>query len=174
MHSFLSKRLVLVVVGIVWLEFSFLPLLSLKDIKPDFFSIFLAFYAFRVNWRQIVPLAFFVGVVQDLITNSFFGLETVSYVGGALLLRFFAIRFDQEKRWVQLAGLFSVSWLVFIIFLVFSFLFEVHYSSGEWILTKTVLIALYTTILGSLLFPLLEKYLLPILGPRQYELFPKA
>ncbi|MBI1977591.1 MAG: rod shape-determining protein MreD [Candidatus Omnitrophica bacterium] len=156
---------------LVWFELSLLPLFSILQIKPDLFLIFLTFYAFRIDWNQIIPLAFLLGIVQDLVTNSLFGLETASYVGGAMLLHFFAVRFDREKRWIQLASLFCVSWLILILFSVFSILMEGHRIPLEWVFTKTFLIAIYTTALGAACFPVFEKWLIPFFGPRQYELF---
>ena len=127
-----------------------------------------------MNWREAVALAFLIGVIQDLVTNSFFGLQTISYVGAALFLQFFSVRFDREKKWIQLAGLFSATWLVVILFSVFSFAIGTRYfSEAEWMFTKSVLIASYTTAFGFVFYPSFEKYLLPLFGPRQYELFAK-
>ena len=159
--------------GIAGLQFLITPFFSFQGIGPDLFVIFLVFYTFHVDWRHISPLAFFVGLVQDLITNSFFGLETASYVLGALVLQFFAIRFDREKRWIQLASLFCVSWFMLIIFSLLSFFIEAHSISGEWILIKTISIALYTTGVGFLVYPVLEKHALSLFGRKQYELFLK-
>ncbi len=167
-----DQRLVFVLLAIVWLELSLIPLFSIGQIKPDLFLIFIAFYAFRINWRRVVTLAFFVGLIQDLLTNSFFGLETVSFIGGALLLRFFALRFDRDKRWVQLASLFTFSWLSSLLFVALSLLMEDQsFHLSEWILEKTFLISVYTTVLGGFIFPLLERLPRPIFYQKQYELF---
>lgn len=96
MRFFSNKRLIFILVGLVWIQFSLLPLFSIGGIKPDFFFIFLAFYAFQIHWKPVVGLAFLIGLVRDLITNSFFGLETASIVGGGILLQFFAIRFHGQ------------------------------------------------------------------------------
>ena len=171
MRFFPSKRLIFVLIGLIWFQLSFLPLFSVGQIKPDFFFMFIVYYAFRIDWKRVVSLAFLVGLLEDLMTNSFFGLETASYVGGAILLRFIAIRFERDKLWIQLASLFCFSWTALILFLVVSALIHGRFLLDEWGLVKTFLISAYTTAVGSLAFPLFEKWLRPALKQRQYELF---
>ncbi len=171
MRFFRNKRLILVLAGLVWIHLSLLPLFSVWGIKPDFFFIFLAFYAFRVNWKPVVGLAFFIGLIRDLLTNSFFGLETASMVGGTILLQFFAMRFDREKRWIQAASLFSFSWFALLLFSLAAFLIQRPYFLNEWTPVKTFLISVYTTAVGFVLFPFLEKWFGAALRQKQYELF---
>ena len=166
-----DQRLVLLLLAIVWVELAFLPFFSIGDIKPNFFFIFIAFYAFRINWKRVATLAFFVGLIQDVLTNSFFGLETASCVGGAWLLRFFAGRLDRDKRWIQFASLFAFSWASLLLFAGIEFLIVGNHHFSEWILTKTFLISVYTTLAGTALFPLLEKLPRGIFQEKQYELF---
>ncbi len=167
-----DQRLVFLLLGIVWLELSLLPLISINQIKPDFFFIFIVFYAFRISWNRVITLAFFVGLVRDLLTNSFFGLETASCVGGAMLVRFFAIRFDRDKRWIQLASLFTFAWFSLVLFASMDFLVhEHHHPFNEWVLVRTFLISAYTTVVGTAFLPLLEKLPKSIFWEKQYELF---
>lgn len=167
-----DQRLIFILLAMVWFELSWLPLFSIGQITPDFFFIFIAFYAFRINWNRVLTLAFFVGFIRDLLTNSFFGLETASCVGGALLLRFFVIRFDRDKHWIQLASLFAFSWFSLLLFLALEFfLIRKHLRLSEWNFWKAFLVSVYTTAVGSLLFPLLEKLPRSIFREKQYELF---
>ena len=171
MRLFSNRRLILVLLALIWSELSLLPFFSIGSIKPDFFLVFLAFYAFRINWKRIIALSFFVGLAQDLVTNSFFGLETASCVGGAILLRFLALEFDREKRSIQLVGLFVFSWLTLLLFMLLSFLVGEHYPFGEEAFVRALFIAVYTTAFGWLVFPVFEKWLKPALAVKQYELF---
>ena len=171
MRLFSNKRLILVLLGLIWFELSFLPLFSIEQMKPDLFFIFLVFYAFQINWKRVVTLAFLIGFIQDLVTNWFFGLQTASYVAGAVLLQFFAIRFDRDKRWIQLTSLCAFSWVSLLLFSFLAFLIQPRYHLGEWVLVKTFLISIYTTVIGAILFPLFEKWLKPALRDKQYELF---
>lgn len=170
MRPFANKRLILVLSLLFWVEVSVLPIFSIRDVKPDLIFIFITFYAFRINWKQLMPLALVLGIVRDFMANSFFGLETASFVCGALLLQFFADQFYRDKRWIQILGLFSFSWLTLLIYSVFSFVIKGHFLN-ELMLIKTFFIALYTTAAGIILFPLFEKWLKPALNVKQYELF---
>ena len=171
MRFIANRRLILVLAGLAWLELSLLPFFSIRQIKPDFFLIFLAFYAFRVHWKHILTLAFLVGLIQDLLTNSFFGLETASYVGGAILLQFLAIRFNQDKLWIELASLFSFSFVTLLLFPLLSFAIQERQHWDEGIVMKPFLIALYTTAVGFVVFSVFEKWLKLVLRTKQYELF---
>ncbi len=170
MHLFTNKRLIFLLLVIIWVELSLLPLFSIHGVKPDLIMIFIAFYAFEIDWKQLIPLAFTIGIVRDLLTNSFFGLETASFVGGSLLLQFLAVRFDRDKRWIQMAGLFSFCWFTLILFLIFTFVTEGHYPA-DWMFIKTFFVSLYTTIIGAILFSFFEKRLKQALHVKQYELF---
>ncbi len=172
MRTASDQRLIFLLLGIVWLELSVLPLISINQIKPDFLFIFIVFYAFRINWNRVVTLAFFVGLIRDLLTNSFFGLETAACVGGAILVRFFAIRFDRDKRWIQLASLFTFSWANLLLFSSMDFLVhEHHHLFNQWTLVRMFLISVYTTVVGIVFLPLLEKLPRSIFREKQYELF---
>ncbi len=170
MHLFTNKRLILVLLLLFWIELSILPFCSIRNIKPDLIFIFIAFYAFQIDWKRLVPLAFVLGIIRDLLTNSFFGIETASLIGGALLLQFFADQFYREKRWVQILGLFSFSCFTLFLYSIFVFVTEGRYLD-ERMLIKTFFISAYTTAAGAILFPLFEKWFKRALYVKQYELF---
>ena len=171
MRALIDRRLILVLLTLTWIELSLLPLLTVGGIKPNFFYVFLVFYAFRINWKRLVALSLMVGLIQDFMTNSFFGLETASVVGAAILLRFLAMRFDREKAWIQLASLFCFTWVALTFFSVLSLLVGERFLLDPKSLTQCALISVYTTGIGAVLFPWFEKWLKPALRQRQYELF---
>ncbi len=169
MHLFANKRLIFILILLFWIEVSVLPFCSIRGIKPDLIFIFITFYAFQIDWKRLVLLAFVLGIIRDLLTNSFFGLETASFVGGALLLQFFADQFYRE-RWIQILSLFLFSWVTLILYSIFTFVTEGHYFN-EWMLAQTFFISVYTTVVGAILFPIFEKRLKQVLRVKQYELF---
>lgn len=171
MRTVSLKRLIPAILILVWLELTLLPFFFIWEPKPDLFFVFLAFYAFRINQREMIPLAFLLGFIKDLLANSFFGLETASFVGGAFLLQFLAVRFDREERWIQLAGLFSFSCYTLIFYSMIAWIVGTPYQAAEAVFAKSFLISAYTAAAGLVLFPLLEQWLKPTLRTRQYELF---
>ena len=168
---FFDRELILVLAVLVWIELSWPPLFSVGGVRPEPFFIFLAFYAFRIDWKRVVGLGLAVGLIQDFFTNSFFGLEAASYVAGTALLQFFAIRFDRDKRAVQLTSLFFFSWFTLILFSLMARLTGSALVLDPSNFLKALFISVYTTLAGSLLFPVLEKWLKPVFRQRQYELF---
>jgi rod shape-determining protein MreD len=166
-----NKRLIIARAVIFWAELSLLPFFSVYQVKPDLPLAVLAFYAFRINWKQVVTFAFAVGLIQDLLTNSFFGLHTASYVGGALALQFFALRFDRDKFAIQMTSLFCFSSLTLLIFSAFSYIVGEPSWFDEWFLMKLLGISAYTTLIGAVLFPALDHWLKLVFPNRQYELF---
>jgi rod shape-determining protein MreD len=166
-----NKKLILVLTVLFWTELSLLPHLLVYQVKPDLPFAVLAFYAFRVNGKQVVVLAFLIGLIQDLLTNTFFGLHTASYVAGSLALQFFALRFDRDKFAVQMVSLFCFSFLALLIFSVLSFIVQEPSWFDEWFLMKLLGISFYTVLVGTILFPLLDHGLKLVFPSRQYELF---
>ena len=59
MRFLANRRLILILFGLIWLKLTVSPALSIRSVRPDLFFIFLVFYAFRIHWKPIVPLAFF-------------------------------------------------------------------------------------------------------------------
>lgn len=171
MYPFSNKRVIFVLLLLMWAELSLVPFFSIRGVKPDFLFIFLAFYAFKVEWKRLIRVAFVVGMLRDLMTNSFFGLETAAFVGSALALQFFAIQFDREKKWIQMVSLFIFSYFNLILFFSLNIFVAGHYQPIDWFWIKVFFISLYTTGVGFLLFPFLERWLQPVLYDKQYELF---
>lgn len=58
MRFFANKRLIFILFVLIWFQLSLLSLFSIGQIKPDFFFIFLVFYALRINWKRVIELAF--------------------------------------------------------------------------------------------------------------------
>lgn len=160
-----------VLAALFWAELSLLPHLSIYQVKPDLPFVVLAFYAFRVNWKQVVVLAFLIGLIQDLLTNTFFGLHTASYVAGSVALQFFALRFDRDKLAIQMVSLFCFSFIALLIFSMLSFIVQEPSWFDEWFLMKLLGISFYTMLIGLGLFPLLDHWLKLVFPSRQYELF---
>lgn len=172
MHFFfLNKRLALALAILGWLEFSIVPLISIRGVRPDFFFVFLVFYAFQIDTRSVIPLAFLLGLAKDFASNAFFGLETASLAGAAVLLRLLAVRFDREKRWIQMGSLFAFSGTALVLFSLAALLVQAPYGLNVPVMSKAFFIALYTTVFGFALIPFLDRWLRPSLRQKQYELF---
>ncbi|MDD3806761.1 MAG: rod shape-determining protein MreD [Candidatus Marinimicrobia bacterium] len=58
---------VLLIAGIILLQYLFNELLDIKGIRPDLFLIFLIYLAFHLSPTQTVWVAFFLGMLEDLL-----------------------------------------------------------------------------------------------------------
>lgn len=167
----LNGKMVLWLALTVWFQMSFAPFLTWHGIRPDVTLLLLAFFAFFIDYHQLLLYAFLVGVLRDMLTNAFFGLETASLVVGALVLGQIAMRFDRSDKRIRWAGTFAFS---FVTLLVSALLFAVTSRENWWgnvSFLRSFLIAVYTTLSGFVFFPLF--YWMFQIEPRvkQYELF---
>lgn len=168
--SGLKPRFIWYFLFLVWLQLSIRPAIAIHGIQPNFFFIFIAFYGFRVDRKSLPVIALVFGLIEDLFANTFFGLQTSSYVAGAILLQFLAVRFDREKGWIQMLSLFSAIFFSSLFFMFLSLFFQPMYGLNGLLVVSSLMDALYSVILSWVLFPLLEKWLRPVLE-KQYELF---
>lgn len=171
MHPIADKRLVLIFLIVLWLQISFPKFSSLYQIKPDFFLIFLTFYAFQINWKKTLSLAVFIGLTKDLFSNSFFGIETASIMVAALLLQFCAAQLDRDKKTIQITSLFMFTLIHLFLFSILNFVVGGKWLLDQTFLIKCFLISAYTSMAGFVLFPFFERWLKYILHDKQYELF---
>ncbi len=171
MRFFASKRVILILLGLVWVELTILPAVAIYGIKPNLFFVFLVFYAFHVNYRSLVVLALLFGLVKDVYTNTLFGMETASYVISAALLEFVVLRLEREKTWIQWMSLFVFSWASVLIFSLLAVVIHKPYGVSVKVLRDSFFVALYTLFLGFAIFPLLSRWIRFGARTRQYELF---
>jgi rod shape-determining protein MreD len=171
MHFLADRKLIAILLVLAWMELSLIPALSIRMVKPDLFFVFLVFYAFRVNWHRVTVLALMLGLLKDLFSNSFFGLETASFTVAAVLLEFLAVQFDREKRLIQCLSLFAFSWVAMLVYSFLSSVVQADLAVDSHLTSTMFVAALYTTLVALALFPFLEKWVRPLLAAKQYELF---
>lgn len=171
MNIFLIDKFIFLCCGLFWLELSFLPMITDSQARPDLFAVFLTFYAFQINRKHLALWGFLLGFLKDVFGNSFFGLETASYVSGAVLLQFISDQFDRDKRWIHLISVFLFCFFTLSMFTGLKFLVY-PFDGVTWIeLREIFMISIFSSVLSFFLFPLLEKWLKQVLHQKQYELF---
>lgn len=171
MRLFVSKRVLFILIGIIWFELTVLPIFSVGTVKPNLFFIFLVFYAFHIDYYHLVGLALFFGLAKDIFTNSFFGLETASYVSSAALLQYAVMRLDREKKWIQWSSLFVFSFTNLLIFSFLALFVQRKYGLSLPVLGQAFFVSFYTTLLGAVLFPFFGRWAVAGYKSKQYELF---
>ncbi len=163
-------KFILYFLVLVWFQLSIRPVIAIRGIQPNFFFILLAFYGFKIDRKSMPFLALVFGLIEDLFANTFFGLHTSSYVAGAIVLQFLAVRFDRDKGWIQMLSLFTAVLFSSVFFLVLGLFFQPNLGMSQLLLVSAIMDSLYSMLLSWILFPLFEKWLKPLLD-KQYELF---
>jgi len=71
-------RYALAVVGLLLLQTTFLPLITLGGYLPDLFILYLVMVALRRGQVEATIHGFIIGLLQDVVTTQFFGLAALS------------------------------------------------------------------------------------------------
>lgn len=167
----LSGKMMVWLLATVWFQMSFVPFLTFRDTAPDTTFLLLAFFSFFIDFHGVFIYAFLVGILRDLLSNSFFGLETTSLVIGSFVLSQIAMRFDRLNERVQWAGTFAFSFVTLLVSIVlFSVTSRERLFDGAMVF-QSAFIALYTTFAGLILFPFFRFVFRLKPHTKQYDLF---
>jgi rod shape-determining protein MreD len=145
-------RSVLVVIGLLLLQTTFLPFITLGGYLPDLFILYLVYVALRRGQIEATISGFIIGLLQDVITTQFFGLAALSKTIAGFVAGYFFNENTVEQtlgsyRYVLLVALCSVihNLIYFIIF---------FQGSNESVLFSTIEhtigITLYTCVISVL------------------------
>ena len=160
-----------VILSCAILQMTIVPWVSVGGIAPNLCFLFVAFYAFQLNHHQIFLIAFATGLFRDFLTQSFFGIDTVSLVFGSLVLQQMASRLDRDNFWVQFWGVFLFSFVSLLINLILLSSIQQAWMLNGYQLAKAFLITVYTTLGAFLAFPFLKRLFNVSALAKQYELF---
>ena len=145
-------RYALAVVGLLLLQTTFLPLITLGGYLPDLFILYLVMVALRRGQVEATIHGFIIGLLQDVVTTQFFGLAALSKTIAGFIVGYFYNENTVEQtlgsyRFVLLVALCSVihNLIYFIIFF--------QGGSGSVVLStleSTLGMLLYTSVIGVL------------------------
>ena len=117
-------RSVLIVLGLLLLQTTFIPLLSLGGMVPDLLLIWVVYTGLRRGQVETTIAGFAVGLLQDLVSTQFFGLAALSKTVAGFLSGYF---YNENKtdqtlgtyRFLLVVGVCSIghNLLYFLIFL---------------------------------------------------------
>jgi rod shape-determining protein MreD len=117
-------RSILIVLGLLLLQTTFVPLLSLGGMVPDLLLIWVVYTGLKRGQVETTIAGFAVGLLQDLVSTQFFGLAALSKTVAGFLSGYF---YNENKtdqalgtyRFLLVVGLCSVAHniLYFLIFL---------------------------------------------------------
>jgi rod shape-determining protein MreD len=106
-------RSIIIIIGILLLQTTFLPFISLGGYLPDLFLIYLVYLALQRGQIEATITGFIIGLFQDIIAVKFLGLAALAKTIGGFVAGYFYNEntFEQtlgSYRYVLLIGLCSI------------------------------------------------------------------
>ncbi len=106
-------RSALVVIGLLLLQTTFIPFISLGGYLPDLFILYLVYIALRRGQIEATISGFIIGLLQDIINTKFLGLAALSKTIAGFVVGYFFNENTVEQtlgsyRYVLLIGLCSI------------------------------------------------------------------
>lgn len=142
----------LVVIGLLLLQTTFIPLISIGSYLPDLFIIWLTTVALRRGQIEATISGFAIGLLQDIVSLKFFGLMTLSKTATG----FVAGYFYNENTVEQTLGSYRFVLLVLLCSFLHDLLYFVFFFQGSeepallMILGLSTGMTLYTGVIGIL------------------------
>jgi rod shape-determining protein MreD len=157
-------RSALVVIGLLLLQTTFLPFITIGGYLPDLFILYLVYIALRRGQIEATVSGFFVGLLQDIITTQFFGLAALSKTITGFVAGYFFNENTTEQTLGSYRYVFFVTLCSVVHNLIYFMIFFQGSSGSVFIPTgeRTLGMTLYTTVISVLpMFFFSRKYNTP-------------
>ncbi len=150
MHPYI--RSVIAIIGLLLLQTTFLPLISLGGYLPDLFLIYLVYVAVQRGQWEATVTGFLAGLLQDIVSIKFLGLGAFS----TTVAGFVAGYFYNENTVEQSLGSYRYVLLVGLCSMLHNLLYYTIFFQGSdgslllSVLEQTFGMTLYTCVIGVL------------------------
>lgn len=106
-------RSALIVIGLLFLQTTFIPFISLGGYLPDLLLLYLIYLALQRGQIEATISGFIIGVLQDIVTIKFFGLAALAKTITGFVAGYFFNENTTEQtlgsyRFVLLVGICSI------------------------------------------------------------------
>lgn len=145
-------KLFLVFILLALIQFSIIGQLSIYQAFPNILLIYLVVLILNKRYKKSIYFAVLSGIFYDIFSLSYPGIYLFMFVIIALLLNFIINRFISSPIFI---------FVIFIFFISSLFLDLPMFFIGNHDIGLLFKVALYNTILGSILYYLLGDYLRP-------------
>ena len=141
-----------IIIGLVLLQTTFIPFISLSGYLPDLYILYLVYIALCRGQVEATVWGFIIGFLQDIIAIKFFGLAALSKTVAGFVAGYFFNENTTEQtlgsyRYLLLIGLCSIVHN----FVYFTILFQGSENSIFFsTLESTLGMTLYTCVIGIL------------------------
>ncbi|MFA7255411.1 MAG: rod shape-determining protein MreD [Candidatus Omnitrophota bacterium] len=165
-----SPKVILYFLFLAVLDGSVMPAFQIHSVYPSFLYLFICYAAFEWGAPKTVHVAFWVGILRDLLGGGLIGLEATLLVALALALDFLVQKMERELPGIYFLMTFLFVFCAGALRLLVSCSGELPASLIGGHLGMIAMTALYTSALLPV-FNFITNRWLGRASTRQYELF---
>ncbi len=110
------------VLGLYILQSAFLPLMGFNGVSADLMLLLVVSYSFQRGPRHGILMGFLTGLLQDLATGTFFGVDILAKMAVGFACGYFSRRLFKEQVVLPMAAVVAATAMHYLIVLVFMLL----------------------------------------------------
>lgn len=171
MRRFISARLLTLVAGLLFLQYSFSPFTLFWGGRPDLLYLVVLDYAFFWSWELAPFFALMVGFLRDFVGGHLFGIETACLMATALVLSFGIRKLERDNAWVRGAVSFIFVGLTEALSLGLGSWFEGSRVPPFYLIQSIFWTTFYTVAFAPVFFWFTNRWFKRFTFLKQYELF---
>lgn len=171
MPRLVSAKVIFYFILLAVLDGTVMPVFQIHSVYPSFLYLFICYTAFSWGESKTVYVAFWAGLLRDLLGGGLIGVEASLLVGVALALNFLVQKIERELRGVYFIVVFLFVFCAGALRLLVSYPSDLPASLVWGYLGLITMTALYTSALLPLFNFLTDRWF-GLSSSKQYELFP--
>jgi rod shape-determining protein MreD len=171
MRELLSGRFLILVAGLVTLDYTLAAFFPPLGGKPDLLYLVILDYAFFWSWERVPFLALGLGLLRDFFGGHLFGIETLSLTATGFLLSLGTQKLERGSGWVRLVMSFLFIALTELLRVSLGRGIEFSRGLSFELIGSIFWTTIYTMALAPFFFWFTARWLKRIPVYTQYELF---
>ncbi len=171
MPRLLSAKIIFCFAVLAVLDGTVMPVFQICSAYPSFLGLFICYAAFEWGGHKTVYIAFWAGLLRDLLGSGLIGLEASLLPAVALALDFLVQKMERGSRWIYFLITFLFVFVTGALRLVAGYAAGLPASQAWNYLGLVALTALYTTALLPFFYSVANRWF-GRSSVKQYELFP--
>jgi rod shape-determining protein MreD len=148
-----------------------LPVFQVFSVYPSFLYLFICYAAFEWGGHKTIYIAFWAGLLRDLLGSGLIGLEASLLPALALALDFLVRKMERGSRWIYFLVTFLFVFFAGVLQLLAWYTGDLPASSAWNYLGLVAMRALYTAALLPFFYSVTNRWF-DHGSVKQYELFP--
>ncbi|MBE3586205.1 MAG: rod shape-determining protein MreD [Thermoanaerobacter sp.] len=134
------------------LQVTVVDLIRIRGVVPDLVFILVVFYAFWKGQREGTFWGFVAGLLEDLVSGHYWGLNAISMAAAGYLVGWFETRLYKESRLVMMVLTFLATVAGQLIYYLLLIYLQVVISPGVALTGVILPAAAYNALLSALIY----------------------